>query len=242
MVWVVFGLKAWSVSESMVVDAHGRAVSYLVSKCSGLAVVSVLVYGSYARGDYRPDSDVDVLVVVDSSCYCSVDLKSLVDVCVFCKRKFKVVLQMDVILDCEIDLWNRGILLDGHSFVDLSFYRKEGRVVFGVDVRDRFRVPVDFRDKARDVLGIVESEFKRWFCQAHGRRRFVPHWLTGWLFATFLNVLGWVDVASFSEMCRFLGDVSVVASSVQFRKYREKRELTADEFIDLLRLIKGYVK
>jgi hypothetical protein len=54
--------------------------------------------------------------------------------------------------------------------------------------------------------------------------------------------LGWVDVASFSEMCRFLGDVSVVASSVQFRKYREKRELTADEFIDLLRLIKGYVK
>jgi hypothetical protein len=46
MVWVVFGLKAWSVLGFMVVDAHGRAVSYLVSKCSGLAVVSVLVYGS----------------------------------------------------------------------------------------------------------------------------------------------------------------------------------------------------
>jgi hypothetical protein len=60
--------------------------------------------------------------------------------------------------------------------------------------------------------------------------------------ATFLNVLGWVDVSSFSEMCKFLGDVPVVASSVQFRKYREKRKLTVDEFIELLRMIKGYVK
>jgi len=74
----------------MVEDAHKKAVSYLVSKCPDLAVVSVLAYGSYARGDYRPDSDVDVLVVVDSSRYSSVDLKKLVEVCVFCKRSSKL--------------------------------------------------------------------------------------------------------------------------------------------------------
>jgi len=225
----------------MVEGAHDKVVSYLVSKCPGLAVLSVLAYGSYARGDYRPDSDVDVLVVVDSSRYSSADLKGLVDICVFCKKEFGIALQMDVILDSEIDLWNKGILLDGHSFCDLSFYRREGVVLFGVDVRDRFRVPRDVEEKARDVLGIVEAEFKRWFCQGHGRRRFVPHWMTGWLLAAFLNTLGFVDVPGFRETCEQVGQIPVLAGTSMFGKFRRKRELTADEFIELVRLIKGCV-
>jgi len=225
----------------MVEDAHNRVVSYLVSKCPELAVVSVLAYGSYARGDYRPDSDLDVLVVVDSSRYSSVDLKRLVEICIFCKKEFKVALQMDVILDLEIDLWNKGILLDGHSFVDLSFYKNEGVVLFGVDVRDRFRVPEDFREKARDVLGVVEAEFKHWFCQGHGRKRFVPHWMTGWVLAAFLNILGFVDVPGFKETCDHVAQIPVLAATPMFEKFRRKRELTADEFIELMRMIKGYV-
>jgi len=225
----------------MVEDAHSKAVSYFVSKCPDLAVLSVLAYGSYARGDYRSDSDVDVLVVVDSSRYSSLDLRSLVEVCVFCKKEFGVALQMDVILDLEIDLWNKGILFDGHSFVDLSFYKREGVVLFGVDVRDRFRVPEDFGERARDVLGIVEAEFKRWFCQGHGRKRFVPHWMTGWLLATFLNTVGIVDVPSFKEMCEKIGEIHVLASTSMFEKFRRKRKLTADEFIELLRTIKRYL-
>ena len=227
--------------ETMVEDAHSKAVSYLVSRCCDLAVVSVLAYGSYVRGDYRADSDVDVLVVVDSSRYSSLDLRSLVEVCVFCKKEFKVALQMDVILDLEIDLWNKGILFDGHSFVDLSFYKREGVVLFGVDVRERFKVPGDFREKARDVLGIVEAEFKRWFCQGHGRKRFVPHWMTGWLLATFLNVLGIVDVPSFEETCGQIGKISVLSRMPMLEKYRKKKELTTDEFIELLRAIKSYL-
>jgi len=148
---------------------------------------------------------------------------------------------MDVVLDLEVDLWNKGILLDGHSFVDLSFYKKEGKVLYGVDVRDRFRVPVDFRDKARDALGVVEAEFKRWFCQGHGRRRFVPHWMTGWVLASFLNVLGFVDVPGFEETCELAGRVPVLAGTSMFEKYRKKKELTADEFIELVRIVKGYV-
>ncbi len=227
----------------MAEDAHGRAVSYLVSKCPDLAVVGVLVYGSYARGDYRRDSDVDLLVVLDSKRYSAGDLRGLMDISRRCREECGVNLQMDVILDSEIDLWNRGVLLEGHSFIDLSFYRKEGKVVFGEDVRSRFKLPVDFRDKARDVLGVVESEFKRWFLEGHGEERLVPHWLTGWLLATLLNVLGWVDVVSFGEMCRLIGEeVTVVAGSVQFGKYRERRELTADEFIELMRMVKGLVR
>jgi len=225
----------------MVEDAHGKAVSYLVSKCPSLPVVSVLAYGSFARGDYRPDSDVDVLVVVDSSRYSSADLKSLVEICVFCKKEFKVALLMDVILDLEIDLWNKGVLLDGHSFIDLSFYKRDGVVLFGADVREKFRVPEDFREKARDVLGVVEAEFMRWFCLGHGRRRFVPHWMAGWVLASFLNVLGFVDVPGFKETCELVGRVPVVAGMPMFEKFRMKRELTADEFIELVRVVKGYV-
>ena len=225
----------------MVEDVHDKAVAYLVSKCPDLAVVSVLAYGSYARGDYRSDSDVDLLVVLDSGRYSVRDLKGLIDVGGFCRKEFKVNLQMDVIVDSEIDLWNRGVLLEGHSFIDLAFYRKEGRVLYGEDVRSRFKLPGDLREKSLVVLGIIEVEFKRWFLEGHGEDRLVPHWMTGWLLATLLNVQGTVEVTSFKETCRLLEKVPAVASTMQFKKYREKCELTADEFIGLLRTIKSCV-
>ena len=36
-----------------------------IRKIYGLHLKSVILYGSYARGDYTPDSDVDIMILVD---------------------------------------------------------------------------------------------------------------------------------------------------------------------------------
>jgi len=225
--------------NDMVKDAHTKAVSYVISSCKELAVVSILVYGSYAKGDYKADSDIDFLVVLDSNRYSSKDLKSLIEICAFCRRKFNVSLEMDILLDSEINLWNQGILLEGHSFIDLSVY-KDGKVLFGTDVRDSFRLPEDLEEKAHVLLGIIEAEFKRWFLEGEEERRSVPHWMTGWLLVTFLNTLGIVNVPSFNETCKFIEKIPILATTPEFKKYSEEKELTPDEFINLNRIIKRY--
>lgn len=225
----------------MMKDAHEEAVSYLLSKCESLPVISVLTYGSYARGNYRPSSDIDLLVVVDSSRYHAKDLKSLIKVCETCKKKFQVVVQMDIILDSEIELWNKGILLDGHSFSDLSFYNEDGKVLLGEDIRNRFRLPSDFEEKAQLNLEIMEAEFKRWFCHSYHQtgKSLVPHWMTGWLLCTFLNTLGMVEIPSFDDTCKRVDKIPEVARISSYKKYKAKKELTADDFIDLHRIIKN---
>ena len=146
---------------SMAKDAHEKAVSFLLLRAHDLPIISIMTYGSYARGNYRVSSDIDMLVVINSLSYDSGDLKSLIKICEACKEKFNVVVQMDIILDSEIELWNRGILLDGRSFSDLSFYNKDGKIVFGEDIRKRFKLPSDFKEKAQINLEIIEAEFKR---------------------------------------------------------------------------------
>lgn len=36
-----------------------------IQKIYGLHLKSVILYGSYARGDYTPESDVDIMILVD---------------------------------------------------------------------------------------------------------------------------------------------------------------------------------
>jgi predicted nucleotidyltransferase len=222
----------------MAEDVHDKAVSYFLLDCRDLPIVSILAYGSYARGDYRPDSDVDLLVVLDSERYSSKDLRRLVEVAKAGREQFGISLNMDIILDSEIDLWNRGILLEGHSFIDLSFYRKDGKILYGEDIRNRFKIPEDLEEKAKVLLDVVESEFKRWLLE--GDTQLVPHWLTGWLLVTFLNTLGIVEVTSFQETCRLVEGIPYLASTPEFKKYKEKKELTPDEFINLNRIIRRY--
>ena len=38
-----------------------------VKKIYGERLKSVILYGSYARGDFRPDSDVDIMILLDIS-------------------------------------------------------------------------------------------------------------------------------------------------------------------------------
>lgn len=46
---------------------HTLLTQYLseVQKIYGAHLKSVILYGSYARGDYTPDSDVDIMLLVD---------------------------------------------------------------------------------------------------------------------------------------------------------------------------------
>lgn len=36
-----------------------------VKKIYGKHLQSIILYGSYARGDYRPDSDIDIMILLD---------------------------------------------------------------------------------------------------------------------------------------------------------------------------------
>ena len=38
-----------------------------VRKIYGVHVRQIILYGSYARGDFHPDSDVDIMILVDMS-------------------------------------------------------------------------------------------------------------------------------------------------------------------------------
>ena len=151
---------------------------------------------------------------------------------------------MDILLDSEIKLWNKGILLDGHCFSDFSFYSKDGRVIFGEDIRNRFRLPSDFQVKAQVNLEIIEAEFKRWFCHFYHQtgKSLVPHWMTGWLLCTFLNTLGIVEITNFDETCEYIDKIPEIAGTRSFKKFKAKRELTADDFIDLHRIIKKFAR
>ena len=43
-----------------------RAYRGELETATGYRVKKVILYGSYARGDFRPDSDIDVMVLVDT--------------------------------------------------------------------------------------------------------------------------------------------------------------------------------
>lgn len=48
---------------------HTLLIQYLseIQKIYGAHLESVILYGSYARGDYTPDSDIDIMILVDLS-------------------------------------------------------------------------------------------------------------------------------------------------------------------------------
>ena len=48
---------------------HTLLIQYLleIQKIYGTHLKKVILYGSYARGDYTPDSDVDIMILVDLS-------------------------------------------------------------------------------------------------------------------------------------------------------------------------------
>lgn len=50
-------------------EMHNLIELYIseIKKIYGSHLEKVILYGSYARGDYRPDSDVDIMILLDMS-------------------------------------------------------------------------------------------------------------------------------------------------------------------------------
>lgn len=44
-----------------------------IKKIYGMHLRKVILYGSYARGDFKPDSDIDIMILLDMS---NIDLKA----------------------------------------------------------------------------------------------------------------------------------------------------------------------
>ncbi len=96
-----------------------------VKKIYGAHLKSVILYGSYARGDFQPDSDVDVMILLDLS---DLDLKQY-------SQKLSY-MTYDFNMDNDLDI--KPIAKNEQHFkkwvVNYPFYanvRKEGVVLYG---------------------------------------------------------------------------------------------------------------
>jgi len=88
-----------------------------VRKRFGERIKRIILYGSYARGDYGDDSDIDVLVVGD------VTLDELIEVSFPLLLKYGVYVSPHVMTDEHFNYLYR----EGYSFI--KNVKKEGRTI-----------------------------------------------------------------------------------------------------------------
>lgn len=98
-----------------------------IKKIYGSHLQKVILYGSYARGDFRPDSDVDIMILLDKS---DLDLKAY-------SQKLSY-MTYDFNLDNDLDI--KPIAKNQAHFekwiANYPFYsniHKEGVVLYGAD-------------------------------------------------------------------------------------------------------------
>lgn len=101
-------------------DKHEMAAKTLVQGFRKVPCVkSIIAYGSFARGDYREGSDVDLAILLDFEKFTHLDANKLISWVKHVQRKYRVRVEPDFIFDDEIQLFNQGILLDGRAFSDV---------------------------------------------------------------------------------------------------------------------------
>lgn len=96
-----------------------------VRKIYGVHVRQIILYGSYARGDFRPDSDVDIMILVDMS---DLELKAYAQQLSYITYDFNMDYDLDIkpIAKSEA-LFNKWIV----NYLFYSNIHKEGVVLYG---------------------------------------------------------------------------------------------------------------
>ena len=146
-----------------------------VKKIYGSHICQIILYGSYARGDFRPDSDIDIMILADIS---DLELKAYAQQLSYMTYDFN--------LDNDLDI--KPIAKSEKHFykwvVNYPFYsniNKEGIILYKgniqthkVDKMTAFRELVksikenekylpDFIDDEKELQEVREERYKRYF-------------------------------------------------------------------------------
>ena len=91
----------------------------------GDKLTKIIVYGSYARGDFRENSDIDIMILVDMS---DIDLKSYGEKLSYMTYDFNLDHDIDIkpIAKCE-EIFNKWVV----NYPFYSNIHKEGVILYG---------------------------------------------------------------------------------------------------------------
>lgn len=94
-------------------------------KIYGSHVRQIILYGSYARGDFRPDSDIDIMILVDMS---DIELKSYSEKLSYMTYDFNLDHDIDIkpIAKSE-EIFNKWVV----NYPFYSNIHKEGVILYG---------------------------------------------------------------------------------------------------------------
>ena len=97
----------------------------ILQKIYGKHLKKVILYGSYARGDYRDDSDIDIMILVDMS---DIDLKSYGEKLSYMTYDFNLDHDIDIkpIAKSE-EIFNKWVV----NYPFYSNIHKEGVILYG---------------------------------------------------------------------------------------------------------------
>lgn len=106
---------------------YNLIVQYIeeIKKIYGSHVRQIILYGSYARGDFRPDSDIDIMILVDMS---DIELKSYGEKLSYMAYDFNLDHDIDIkpIAKSE-EIFNKWVV----NYPFYSNIHKEGVILYG---------------------------------------------------------------------------------------------------------------
>lgn len=106
---------------------QGYVEQYIIElkKIYGLHLRQIILYGSYARGDFRPDSDIDIMILLDMS---DLELK------VYSQKLSYMTFDFNLEHDIDIKPIAKSEMHFKKWVVNYPFYaniQKEGVVIYG---------------------------------------------------------------------------------------------------------------